>query len=72
MMHSDYISAAAKAIYEGRNGRGCRPWSRIEAAHKQPYREDAVVAITAYEASKRAREEESRRAWEAREGVVVT
>jgi hypothetical protein len=35
----------ARAIYEGRNGRGCTPWSRLPAAHKGPYLADAMAAI---------------------------
>lgn len=41
------IEGVARAIYEGRNGRGCRPWSRLEMAHKEPYRADARAAVKA-------------------------
>lgn len=39
------VEAVARAIYEGRNGRGCVPWSKREAAHKAPYLKDADAAI---------------------------
>lgn len=37
----------ARAIYEGRNGRGCTPWSRLPEAHQAPYMADARAAIGA-------------------------
>lgn len=37
----------ARAIYEGRNGRGCTPWSRLSEAHQAPYLADACSAIGA-------------------------
>lgn len=37
----------ARAIYEGRNGPGCKPWSICTKAHKEPYLKDAVAAISA-------------------------
>lgn len=44
---SEMIERAAQAIYESRNGRGTKPWAQREWAHKQPYLEDARVAIKA-------------------------
>lgn len=38
------IERAAKAIYERRNGKGCRPWSRLPKAHQEPYTADAMAA----------------------------
>lgn len=38
----------AKAIYESRNGRGCKAWGALPAAHKEPYLSDAKAAIDAY------------------------
>jgi hypothetical protein len=38
----------AKAIYESRNGRGCRRWSLLLNSHKEPYLADAKAAIDAY------------------------
>jgi acyl-CoA reductase-like NAD-dependent aldehyde dehydrogenase len=38
----------AKAIYEARNGKGCKPWSRQPASHQDPYLTDAAAAIDAY------------------------
>lgn len=35
----------AREIYEGRNGRGCAPWSRLPHAHQAPYLADARAAI---------------------------
>lgn len=37
----------ARAIYEKRNGFGCRAWSRLPDLHKAPYRQDAEAAILA-------------------------
>ena len=44
---SEMVERVAKAIYEKRNGQGCRPWSRQPSAHKFPYIEDARAAIEA-------------------------
>jgi len=41
------IEEVARAIYEGRNGPGARPWAHLSAAHKAPYRTDARAAIEA-------------------------
>lgn len=41
------VERVARAIYEGRNGVGCRPWSRIGGGHQAPYRGDARAAIAA-------------------------
>lgn len=35
------LSKIAKAIYESRNGPGCKPWSQITSAHQAPYLMDA-------------------------------
>lgn len=40
-------SRVAAAIYQGRNGRGCRAWASLPAAHKDPYLADARAAIEA-------------------------
>lgn len=37
----------ARAIYEARNGAGCKPWSRQSDAHKAPYLADADAALLA-------------------------
>jgi len=39
------IEEVARAIYEGRNGRGCTPWQRLPKAHQGPYLADAMAAI---------------------------
>ena len=39
------IERVAMAIYEKRNGAGCRPWSRQPSAYKAPYLDDARAAI---------------------------
>lgn len=36
--------AIARAIYERRNGHGCKPWSLLTKAHKEPYLGDAEAA----------------------------
>lgn len=41
------IERVARAIYEKRNGRGCKPWGNQPAAHKEPYLSDARAAIAA-------------------------
>jgi hypothetical protein len=38
----------AQAIYEARNGKGCKPWNRQPASHQGPYLIDACAAIDAY------------------------
>lgn len=35
----------ARAIYEGRNGPGCKPWSRQPETHQRPYLRDARAAL---------------------------
>lgn len=44
---SEMVERVAKAIYEGRNGAGCKPWGRLPSGHKQPYLGDARAAIEA-------------------------
>ena len=39
----------AKAIYEARNGRGCKPWSIQPSSDREPYLTDARAAIDAYQ-----------------------
>lgn len=39
------IERVARAIYEGRNGYGCKPWSRLTNAHREPYELDALNAL---------------------------
>lgn len=41
------LKAVASAIYHGRNGHGCKPWSRLPKAHQEPYLSDARAAIAA-------------------------
>lgn len=41
------IERVARAIYESRNGNGCRPWSIQPKAHKSPYLDDARAAMGA-------------------------
>lgn len=40
---------AARAIYEARNGRGCKAWNLLPGSHKDPYLADAKAAIDAYQ-----------------------
>lgn len=44
---SGMLQTVAKAIYDGRNGRGCIPWSHQPKAHQEPYLADARAAISA-------------------------
>jgi hypothetical protein len=44
---SDAVERVARAIYERRNGAGCKPWSLLTAAHKNPYKVDARAALKA-------------------------
>lgn len=46
-MTSELQDRIARAIYEGRNGRGCTPWARLAGAHKRPYVTDALAAMKA-------------------------
>ena len=39
------VERAARWIYEDRNGKGCKPWSRLTKAHRVPYLIDARAAI---------------------------
>lgn len=41
------IEEVARAIYEGRNGTGCKAWSRLPKAHREPYILDALNAVHA-------------------------
>jgi hypothetical protein len=44
---AEVIERMAKAIYESRNGRGCRSWGTLPNAHKAPYLTDAKAAQAA-------------------------
>lgn len=46
MASKELTNTVAKAIYEKRNGRGCKPWSFQTMSHKQPYLDDAEAAIS--------------------------
>ena len=46
MPSKELVSAVAKAIYEKRNGRGCKPWSYQTMSHQQPYLDDAQAALS--------------------------
>lgn len=41
------VERVARAIYEKRNGAGCKPWSIQTNAHRAPYLDDAKAAIEA-------------------------
>jgi hypothetical protein len=41
------IEQVARAIYERRNGPGCKPWSRLPHNHQEPYLGDARAAVEA-------------------------
>ena len=42
---TDLQTRVARAIYEKRNGPGCKPWSLLTKAHREPYEQDADAAI---------------------------
>lgn len=46
------IEAIAKAIYESRNGKGCKAWAHLPKAHQEPYRADARAAVEVMEKMK--------------------
>jgi hypothetical protein len=46
-MTDTMIERAARAIYEKRNGAGCKPWGIQPKSHKAPYLDDARAAISA-------------------------
>lgn len=46
-MENEMVERAAKAIYERRNGSGCRAWASLPDAHRGPYRTDARAAMEA-------------------------
>lgn len=47
MPSNDMIERVARAIYEGRNGSGCKPWAHQPKGHQEPYLKDARAAIEA-------------------------
>lgn len=54
---SEMIERVAKHIYDGRNGRGCKPWGHLPRAHQEPYLVDARAAIEAMREPTEAMEE---------------
>lgn len=44
---SSKVEEVARAIYEDRNGHGCKPWGRLTKSHRFPYLADARAAIKA-------------------------
>lgn len=50
----------AMAIYMDRNGRGCVPWSRRDAAHKAPYLSDARAVLALFAPALAEKEREAR------------
>lgn len=45
MTHEELVEKVAMEIRARRDGAGCTPWSRLNDAHKTPYRRDAEAAI---------------------------
>jgi hypothetical protein len=45
---SNLIERAARAIYEARNGAGCRAWASQPKSHREPYLNDARAALSAF------------------------
>lgn len=46
MPSRDLIEKVAQEIRARRDGAGCTPWSRLNEAHKMPYRRDAEAALS--------------------------
>lgn len=46
-MSESKVEQVARAIYEGRNGKGCTAWGRMPRSHRDPYLVDARCAIEA-------------------------
>ena len=44
---TNMIERVARAIYQGRNGYGCRAWGSLPKLHHAPYLADAKAAIEA-------------------------
>lgn len=44
---SSMVERVARAIYEKRNGAGCKPWSRLPRSHQEPYLVDAKACMGA-------------------------
>lgn len=44
---SEMVERVARAIYDGRNGRGARAWASLPRSHQSPYFSDARAAIEA-------------------------
>lgn len=44
---SEMVERVARAIYDGRNGRGARAWASLPRSHQSPYFLDARAAIEA-------------------------
>lgn len=44
---NEIVERVARAIYEGRNGKGAIPWPKREWSHRAPYIKDARAAIEA-------------------------
>lgn len=51
MKKGDLSYDIAQAIYEGRNGRGCRPWSTLPRDHQVAYIGDAWAALSVVRAA---------------------
>jgi len=43
------LDQIARAIYERRNGHGCKPWSKLTKSYQLPYLGDARAAVEAME-----------------------
>jgi hypothetical protein len=46
---TEAVQIMARAIYEGRNGAGCKNWTRLPGSHRGPYLTDAQAALSALE-----------------------
>jgi hypothetical protein len=46
-LKEDVVERVGRAIYEERNGRGCKPWRNLTVSHRGCYELDARAAIGA-------------------------
>ena len=46
----ELVERLASAIYEARNGHGCRAWNSLPNSHKEPYRLDGRASLAALRA----------------------
>lgn len=55
------LDQIARAIYERRNGHGCKPWSKLTKSHQVPYLGDARAAVEAMREPTEAQVQDARK-----------